>query len=183
MKQESKIKIAREYALALLESVGNDKGMQKIIDDLFKIKDLIKNSDFIKDLANPIWSDKEKKETVKEIAQKIKLSKEMLNCLNLIIDYNRIREIPDILREFKQLYYAQKGIVEVNVETVQDLTKTQDKKLKENLQKRLNKEVVIEYKINPSILGGLTIEYGSNLIDNSINGKLNRIEKAMKGEL
>ena len=53
--------------------------------------------------------------------------------------------------------------------------------MQKNLEELLSKKVIIKYKIKPEILGGLIIRYESDIIDDSIKGKLSRIETAMKG--
>ena len=49
------------------------------------------------------------------------------------------------------------------------------------MKKHLQQEIIINYNINPNILGGLIIEYGSTRIDDSLKGKLSRLEQVMKG--
>ena len=72
-------------------------------------------------------------------------------------------------------------VPEVEVETVKQLSAAQDKKLQQNLEKILSKKVVLAYKITPEIIGGLRIKFGSEMIDNSLASKLNRLEIEMKG--
>lgn len=45
----------------------------------------------------------------------------------------------------------------------------------------LSQKVVVNYEICPEILGGLIVKFGSSMIDDSIRGKLNRLEIMMKG--
>ena len=73
------------------------------------------------------------------------------------------------------------GYEEVEVETVKQLSATQNKKLQQNLEKMLDKKVVVTYKITPELIGGLRIKFGSEMIDNSLVSKLNRLEIEMKG--
>ena len=57
----------------------------------------------------------------------------------------------------------------------------QDKKLRANLEKMLSRKVVVKYEIKPELLGGLVIKFNSNMIDDSLKSKLNRLELVMKG--
>ena len=67
------------------------------------------------------------------------------------------------------------------METVKSLSAEQDKKLQENLEKYFKKKVLITYTVKSEILGGLVVTCGSDMIDDSIRGKLNRLETVMKG--
>ena len=49
------------------------------------------------------------------------------------------------------------------------------------LQTRMGSKVAINEKVDPSILGGLTIKVGSEMIDSSIKTRLNSLATAMKG--
>ena len=83
---------------------------------------------------------------------------------------------------YQKIYYKDQGIIEVDVETVKDLSSSQDKKLKTVLSKLFAGDVVVNYKINPSIIGGLRVKSGSKMFDDSLATKLNYLENLMKGK-
>ena len=58
----------------------------------------------------------------------------------------------------------------------------QDAKLKKVIENLLGKKVLIDYVINPKILGGLRVQCGSKMFDNSLINKLNYLENIMKGK-
>lgn len=182
LKKDSKLKIASKYALALYNSAAEKKALGKVKEDISKFAAIIdSDKDFIKDLSNPIWEVSSKKEALKAIAKKTNLSEETLGCLYIIADNNRFPELLAILQEFENVYYKKQNIVPVSVETVKSLNSAQDNKLRTSLEKHLSKKVIIDYAIKPEILGGLVIRFGSNMIDDSLKGKLNQIEQIMKG--
>lgn len=182
MKKRSKTQIASTYALALYEVAESKKAVALVKKDVSLLLDEINTvKDFIKYFSNPIWEIASKKEALKEIATKLKLSSETLNCLDVIADNNRFAEIDLILQEFKHIANQKAGIEEVLVKSVQPLSAEQEKKLSANLENMLGKKVLINYEISPEILGGLQIKFGSNMIDDTINSKLNRLEQIMKG--
>ena len=96
-------------------------------------------------------------------------------------DNGRLAELSGVLDEFKHIYYRQHNIEEVEVLTVKALSAAQNTKLKTILEKKLSKKVLITYTIKPELLGGLVVKYGSSMIDDSIAGKLTRLEIIMKG--
>lgn len=182
MKKVSKSKIASTYALALYEGAGENKAIARVFTDVDKlIMALNEDSSIIKYLANPIWDVEAKKVAMKEVSHNVGLCKETLNFLDVVADNNRFAELALILEEFKHLYYQKNNIVEVEIQTVKNLGSAQDKQLKDNLEKVLAKKVIVKYEIKPELLGGLVIKYGSSMIDDSIKGKLNRLELIMKG--
>ena len=93
----------------------------------------------------------------------------------------RFGELLPILEEFQHVWYRKNGYVEVSVQSAQALSNAQEKSLTANLEKMLSQKVVVNYEICPEILGGLIVKFGSSMIDDSIRGKLNRLEIMMKG--
>jgi F-type H+-transporting ATPase subunit delta len=53
--------------------------------------------------------------------------------------------------------------------------------LSAKLKARVGSDVAIQTKVDPSLLGGLTVRIGSQMIDNSIKTRLNTLATAMKG--
>ena len=59
---------------------------------------------------------------------------------------------------------------------------SKESKLSKVLESVLKQNVVIDYEINPSILGGLRIQCGSKMFDDCLASKLNYLENTMKGK-
>lgn len=182
MKKDSKTKIARVYALALYEAAEERKTVPQVSDDMMKLLDAVRaDAGIVKCLANPLWGLDDKKAALREVAARMKLNAETLNCLDLIAENGRFAELPQILEAFRHIYYVRHDIAEVEVGTVRELSAAQDKKLRVNLEKMLSRKVVVKYEIKPELLGGLVIKFNSNMIDDSLKSKLNRLELVMKG--
>ena len=179
MKKVSKYKIARAYASAWLETAISDKCEDRVLDEVTEIqKSVINDVSWWQFLRQPVDSSIKLK-FINDFTAKAKLSKISSETLSLIVQNNKIDFIDLILESFVKLYYAHKGIVEVYVDTVVDLTATQSAKLKKVLEEKLKAPVVIKYRINPDILGGLAIRFNSFLIDDTISSKLKRVENQM----
>lgn len=182
VKKESKIKIATTYAEALFQGALQDGDAKAVIRDIDLLLDQAAGyRQAIVMLANPLWGIDDKKAALKEVAGKLELAPETLRCLNVMAENNRFSEFELILKAYRSLYLQKHNIVEVAVETVKELSVAQDKALRENLKAFLKKDVLVNYVIKPEILGGLTVSFGSDMIDDSLKGKLNRLESIMKG--
>ena len=182
MKKVSKSKIISTYASSLYQAAEETKKVDKVLKDVDSLLELI-NADYqiVTYLANQIWEADSKRSAIAEIAKKLKLTNEIKSCLDILADNCRMSELSGILGEFKHIYYQQHNIEEVEVLTVKPLSVAQDKKLKTLLEKKLAKKVLLSYTIKPELLGGLVVKYGSYMIDDSIAGKLTRLEIIMKG--
>lgn len=182
LKKDSKTKIASIYSLALYEAAEAKKAVARVhADVLTLLKIVAEDKDFVKYFTNPLWELDSKKSALKEIAARLKVSDETLGCLDVIADNNRFAEFKLILEAFVRLYYERHNVEEVEVQSAKKLSAAQDKKLVSVLEKKIGKKVVVNYVLNPDLLGGLRVSYGSNMIDDSVSGKLNRLEIMMKG--
>ena len=182
MKKISKSKIITTYAGALYGAAEEKKAVAKVLEDVKMLVDILKeDSSIVKYLSNPIWQNDSKDEALKQVSKKIGLDKETLNCLEIISTNNRFGELLPILEEFIHIWYAKNGYTEVAVQSVQELSPVQEEKLTAALEKVLSRKVILRQEIRPEILGGLIIKFGSSMIDDSIRGKLNRLEIMMKG--
>ena len=183
MKKVSKIKIANVYATALYEASVESKSVDKVKDDVVKLQNLLnENDDFGGYLENPLWSQQDKSDVLIKTAEVLGLSKETLNCLDVVVENNRISDLKLILNGFEKIYNQKNGVEKVSVETVKKLSVKQDAKLKKVIENLLGKKVLIDYVINPKILGGLRVQCGSKMFDNSLINKLNYLENIMKGK-
>ncbi len=182
MKKISKAKIISTYADALYGAAEEKNAVSRVFEDVKRLSDIFRSDEtLVKYLANPVWNLESKKQALAEIAEKLKLDKETLNCLDIIASNNRFAELLPILDEFTHIWYRKSGIVEVEVQSADVLSPIQDKNLTAALEKMLSGKVVVNYQIRPEILGGLIVKFGSSMIDDSIRGKLNRLEIMMKG--
>ena len=180
MRKKSNTKIAKTYAVALYDA-SVEKGIVKtVFSDVLKLLAVLnENADFVSYMVSPLWEAKDKKEVLEKTAKILKLDKETLNCLEIVLENGRAAELDLILGGFVKVYYQKNNVAEVEVETVKKLSQAQDKRLVNVLQKMFDKEVVVNYAINPDLLGGLRIKYGSKMFDDSLSNKLNYLENVI----
>lgn len=183
MKKVSKAKIAHVYATALYEASLESASVEKVREDVAKLQKLVaENGDFGNYLENPLWSQKDKSDVLQKTSKLLNLRNETLNCLNVVVENGRISDLSLILNGFEKIYNCKNNVMKVSVETVKKLSSSQDNKLKKVMEKILGKQVEIDYVLNPKILGGLRVQCGSKMFDNSLVSKLNYLENVMKGK-
>lgn len=180
MKKKSDIKIGATYAKAWFDGALELNELEKAFADTEKLSGSF-DAENLKLLSSPIIPFNIKTDAVKDISTSLKLSKSTKNLLNILLDNSRFSQLPQVLKEFKYIYYKHNNIVEVCVETVKPLSKSQDEKLQQKLKDSLKQDVVIEYQIKPEIIGGLNIMFGTYRFDDSIKRKLDDLESIMKG--
>lgn len=181
MKKKSLKMTAKKYAQALFDASKEKRDLAVVFQNLNDLKNVLDDQTLLKNLDSPLFKKEQKKEIISLICQKLKLNTTTTNFLYLLTDGRCFGIFNNILQDFEELYRQDAGIVQVCVQTVMPLSETQEKKLKEGLAKKLKKEVVLSYKLNENLLGGLILDYNSIRIDDSVLRKLSAIEDLMKG--
>ena len=180
--KNNKNKLSLSYAKAVYEAAADTKNEDKVLSDFNMLKAAMKSdSHILTMLSNPLWQPEAKKEALQEIVQKLELNEITLNFLTTAADNNRLSLLPLVFDDYRELYFTGHNMVEVKVSSVSGLNSDQHNQLQAALEKWLKKKVVINYKIEPEILGGLLIECGSMIFDDSVKGKLEKLKNQMKG--
>lgn len=184
MKKNEQSKLIRSYAEALYETAEKAGNAGAVLSEAGAFAAaLSEKAEIAGYLSSPIWDNASKKEALNDIADERKLSKELRGLLDVMADNGRVNLLIKTLKEFEQVYYAEKHISQVSVKTAVELTEVQKNNLAAAMEKYTGNKVVVKYQIKPEILGGLLVECGSELIDDSVKGKIDRLELLMKGTI
>lgn len=169
----------RRYALALYQ-VGEEKGkVEEYLRDLREICDLVyNNSEFYEVIKHPQISTAKKKSTFVNIF-KGKIDEELLSFLLLLIEKDRILYLREKLNEMEKIHLERNNTLIAKVKSVIPLTEEQRNKLTENLQNKYDKKVVLQEEIDKSIIGGLYVRVGNDVIDGTVKSKLDEMKARM----
>ena len=169
------LKVAKRYAKALLESSINN--IDEISDDLELIDNSIfKDESFKMFFSHPVVSLKDKKETIKETFQN-KINSITLNFLETLLDEGRFNIFSTIFDVFQKEKNNLKNIKILDVFYAYEIDEEQKTRLKDKLSNKFNKEVILNYQKDETILGGLVIKFDDKIIDLSLKTKFDRLKK------
>ena len=169
------LKVAKRYAKALLESSINN--IDEISDDLELIDNSIfKDESFKMFFSHPVVSLKDKKETIKETFQN-KINSITLNFLETLLDEGRFNIFSTIFDVFQKEKNNIKNIKILDVFYAYEIDEEQKTRLKDKLSNKFNKEVILNYQKDETILGGLVIKFEDKIIDLSLKTKFDRLKK------
>ena len=101
------------------------------------------------------------------------------SIFNVLTKKNRENLIYSIAEEFDKLYNQQLGIQKVTVTTVTTLTDTQRKAFIKLVTDSTGKQVVLEEKINESLIGGYVLSIGDTQVDTSVRKRLNDLKLSL----
>ncbi|SHE67622.1 F0F1 ATP synthase subunit delta [Clostridium fallax] len=169
----------RRYALALYQAAEEKGKVEEYLQDLREICDLIDNNkDFYEVIKHPQISTKKKKKTFVEIF-KGKIDDELLSFLIILIEKDRILYLREKLDQMEKIHLDRNNTLVANIKSVIPLTDEELSKLKSKLEAKYDKKIILEQEIDKSIIGGLYVRVGNDVIDGTIKSKLDEMKALM----
>lgn len=173
--------IARPYAAALFDLARNENQLAQVETGLSDISRLIGESeDFSRYLRSPVIPGDVKASALDALLGKAKVNPLVGNFLRIVARNGRLFALDQIIVSFRELAAAARGEVSADVTSAAPLTKEQASALGETLKAKLGKSVTLNQFVDPSLIGGLQVKVGSQMIDSSLKTKLAAMKIAMK---
>jgi F-type H+-transporting ATPase subunit delta len=173
------IKQAKRYAKMFINVVGMDGALQALA-ELTAIENLMNRSGEVRSLLlNPGFSPTERENAIKKIAEKAKLSENVVKFVIHLSENRVIAALSEIVKNATAIYLEKKKQAKAVVFTPGEVSKGHEQRLKAALKKLLDRDVDVEYVMDPSLLGGILVKVGSTMYDSSVKGQL----RLLKDEL
>lgn len=170
---------ASSYATALADVAKDNGTLDATIADVEKIERFFANPGVQSFYLNPTIPKEKKMEMIQEIGKAEEMTPHMVNFLSILVDMGRIDIIKDIVMEFEVIYNQRTGTEVAVVSSVVKLESEQLAQIAKHVQRLTGaKNVRIKTVIDPSLVAGFTIRYGSSgskLIDMSVKKQLTEI--------
>jgi ATP synthase F1 delta subunit len=103
----------------------------------------------------------------------------VVNFIKVLNDNDRLSRLPGIVDAFDAVAQESFGRVEVNVTTAEPMGADARAALESSLHAKLGKTPVLHCKVEPSILGGIRIQVGDQLVDASLSTRLGQVRQQM----
>ncbi|NML07488.1 F0F1 ATP synthase subunit delta [Sphingomonas sp. G-3-2-10] len=174
--------LSGRYATALFELARDSNTLPKVEASLATVSAaLAESADFKALTTSPLISRSASANAVAAVAKSLKLESTVANFLGVLAGNRRLNQLPAIIRSFRALAAAHRGEATAEVVSAHPLSAAQVTELKQQLRARLGRDVSVDLSVDPSLLGGLVVKIGSQMIDSSIKTRLNSLAHAMKG--
>ena len=164
------------YTLALEEGLTGD-----LLAQLNALQEAFRESpDFIRLLSSPNLTKQERCQIIDD-SFRGKLQPYVLNFLKILTEKGYMKYYGDCYATFEDLYNRDNGILPVTAITAVAMSDDQVKKLAEKLSRATSKQVKLLNKVDPSVLGGVRLDYDGKRLDDTVSHRMDSITKALKG--
>jgi F-type H+-transporting ATPase subunit delta len=173
--------VSGRYALALFDLALDAKMVDQVAADLDNIAGTIKGSaDFARVVESPLYGQHDQAGVMEAISKAAKLSDLTRRFLGVLAHNRRLTALLSVIGDFHKLLAQHKGEVTAEVISAQKLSATQVTALKKQLKLTAGRDVNVEASVDESLLGGLVVKLGSQMIDSSLRTKLDNLQISMK---
>lgn len=167
----------RRYALALYERCVEEGNVELVLQQFKEIVDEMDSNRYLMEvLKNPQINKFDKKRIFTELFKEC-IEDELLKFLLLTIDKERILFLREKYVQFNQIYLDDSKILIAEIVSTIYLSNEEKNTLKRNLEERYKKTIIFKEKVDKSLIGGIVIRIGDEIIDGSIKNRIVEFKK------
>lgn len=173
-------RIAQRYAKALFELAQEAGKTPQVAQELAAVQEaLATQEDLRAALLSPVLPRRAKAEVLEAVLAAAGLHPLSANFLRVLLAARKITELDDVLRAFASLRDHAEGRVRGEAVTPMPLQQAQAAKLREALSTALKKDVELDIRVDPSLLGGVVARVGNLVFDASLRTQLERMKETL----
>ncbi len=171
---------ARRYARAVFELAQEEGGTDGWAQRLETVRELFALPEVRAVLTNPTIGVQRRQDAVVSMLGE-RSGQEGVNLARLLVAAGRVDTVDAIQEEYQRLSDEAVGRVQATATTAVELTGDERQTLARDLSGRLGREVRLQARVDPSILGGLVVQVGDRVIDASVRTRLRQLRQRLAG--
>jgi len=174
-------RIARRYAKALL-SIGREDGQAETYKEELGgfAKLLEENKGLEMAISNPLYDEEARKQVLWAVLERFAPSEVMRSFLLLLFDKGRIQYVKDIYTFYGKLTDELANIVRADLVSAVELPEESIGKIRAALSKKTGKEVRMETRVDPALIGGVVTKIGDLVLDGSVRTQLISLKESLQ---
>jgi len=176
------IRVASRYAGALFAVAERGSILDAVAADLELMRRFLTEVPRLRAvIMEPLVSDS-RKYAVADEAFGDRVTASSLNFLKLLIRKHREDLIEECAREFRALLAEHTNTADAEASSAVPLTPEQTARLTQSLQTMTGKTIRLTTQVDAALVGGVVVRLGDTVIDGSVRGKLERLERQLLGD-
>lgn len=167
------------YAKALLELANDRRLAEDVGRELAGLGEIVESEPIFREyLADPGISQEERGAAIARIFRG-RVSEMVFNFLGVMNSHGRLRLLDQVLAAYAELLDEQLGNVEVEVTTAQRLNPDELEQVRHRVGQAIGKNAILHQLVDDSIIGGLVIRVGDQVIDASVQQQLRTMRQKL----
>lgn len=169
--------VARPYAEALFQIAQKEDLLHwsKLVDALAKIA----SNPQVLDIANNPTLAKDQVASVLYTVFHCENDPQLKNFVKVLVDNDRVAVLPEIARQFEELKNASQGAAVAVIVSAFPMTEVQTQEIVTKLEKRFGRKLIPHVEVDSSLIGGICVTVGDEVLDLSVRGKLQKMQDTL----
>ena len=174
---------SKRYAVALFDTVQNEE-LDTLLGDAQALSNIIQeNPELDILLKSPLTKNELKANILSKIVEGSSSKKILDGLVNTLKKNKRLNLFAGVLQEFQDVLFEKRGYQKAKVTTAHEIDESTKKNIQELLHQQYGSKLNLEFNINKSLLGGMTVVIGSKMIDLSIANQVSKFTNNVKGDI
>jgi F-type H+-transporting ATPase subunit delta len=172
--------IANRYARALADVSVEKREVNEVAAELKQFATMIEGHTQLHEVfASPVIAPERKRAVLNELLNRFKARQTVQNFLSLLLANNRLHQLTPMVRALEKELDGRMNIVTAEIITAREINADEQNLLHEKLKAVTGKEVRLQYKTDPNIIGGVVTRIGSKVYDGSIKNQLAQMKERL----
>lgn len=170
--------IANRYARALADVIVERNETNEVVKELTGFERMMSEHPQLRDVfASPVIATERKRAVLGELLARIDLRQTSANFLRLLLDKSRLQDLDQMMQALSRELDIRMNIVSADVTTAREISQQEKDALQSRLKTATGKEVRLQFRTDPAIIGGVVARIGSLVYDGSIKNQLAQMKR------
>ena len=171
----SLVEISKRYAKALFAVSKESNSHQQTLANLLAISEAAGSPEALSFFRDPQVDSFKKAEAIVKTMEKVGVSENVKNFVKLIMEKNRYEILSGVAKAYEQLIDLDSGITKGYVYSAKPLGADIIASLETKISSILKKKIVLNFKEDPKVIGGVVAKVGGWTFDDSLDLHLNKL--------
>jgi F-type H+-transporting ATPase subunit delta len=172
--------IANRYARALADVIIERRETDEVVKELIDFERIMSEHPQLRDVfASPVIATERKRAVLDELLARLDLRQTTANFLRLLLDNSRLHDLDQMMNALSRELDTRMNIVSAEVTTAREIGQQEKAAMQSQLKAATGKEVRLQFRTDPAIIGGVVTRIGSLVYDGSIKNQLAQMKKRL----
>jgi F-type H+-transporting ATPase subunit delta len=173
--------VAGVYAEALYRLARETNAVDAVSADLAVVRGALRDVERLRPLVETPQMGDETREQMIRAALGDLVGKPVLHLLLLVVRKRRQGSIEAIIDAYQALIEEARGERRATLTTAAPLDEAERARIAGALSSKTGARILLDARVDPSLLGGVRLRLGDTLVDGTIKTALDRLARAMEG--
>lgn len=165
---------SKTYALSFFALCVEENLTETVMEDIKTVLEVFtENKEYSSLLDSPVVPLEERLSLIDEAFEV--LHEYVRNFIKILCEKKNTYMFTSCAKEFEKLYNKHNNIEKITVVTAVSMDESLIKKLKEKLETKMGKNIILQQKVDPSIIGGIVLRTENSQTDASVRARLEKI--------